>query len=215
MILEWIEELRGLLNILSWTKVIQIFLISLISVGVFVLWEGRAVIFQYYEANRPVRTIVLSKKSIRDIDTFTRTNYNIVGTQITSVDFQKNIRKVVFASIDDDRMKRIYDRFLDDIKITEFPFLSNNDQQNNIRMVGLLNGEFVCNPYLDTLAGHVMPEGAVIVTTVCATGIPPDYGKFMGIITVYLKHEPVGEEKLALQTFIRDLASHIYKNDIE
>lgn len=215
MFLDWISDLTKFFKILSWAKVLQLFSILLMITGSFLVWDARALIYQHYQINQRVRVIDLSKKSITEIDAFTHSSSIVIGTQITSVDFQKNIRKVMFASIDDERMKKLYDRFLEDIKITEFPFLSNSSQSDNLRMIALLNGEFVCSPYLSTLAGHVMPEGAVVATTVCATGIPPEYGKFSGIITVYLKREPTEEERQVLESSMRDLANKIYKNDIE
>jgi hypothetical protein len=215
MILEWIEGLRKFLNVLSWTKVIQAFLVAMVLVGSLIAWEGRGIFYRFFQVNQMTQTITLSKKSISEIESFTRTSEIVIGTQITSVDLQKNTRKVLFAAVDDDRIRKLYDRYLEDIKITEFPLFKNDDQVNNTRIINLLNGHFVCNPYPESLAGHVMPEGAVVISTVCAIGIPPEYGKFVGIVTLYLKRPPTAEEHEILLSLTRDLALHIYKNDIE
>jgi hypothetical protein len=98
--------------------------------------------------------------------------------------------------------------------------LFNSDPINNVRMSKLINGEFICDPFKDTIAYKLAPatnKSVVtnIVSTVCANGIPPTYGRFTGIVSVYLKTVPTQEENDRIRTLSRDLSLGIYERDLK
>ena len=81
-------------------------------------------------------------------------------------------------------------------------------------MSKLINGEFICDPFKDTIAYRFAPSADSIVATVCANGIPPIYGKFTGILSVYLKRVPTQEEIDRIRTLSRDLSLEIFERDL-
>jgi hypothetical protein len=118
---------------------------------------------------------------------------------------------VVYSSVDDDNLRKAYKAYLDRT-VGDIP-LFNSDSGNNVRMSQLINGEFVCNPFRDTIAYKLAPEAEVSVNTVCANGIPPYYGKFTGIITLYLKRKPTKDEIDQLRNLSKATAKQIFERD--
>lgn len=211
-----LDAIRKLLGVISWKKIGQISAVLALVVATWVSYENREHIYrQIFQARLRVSSypVALSKKSTEEIDKAVKQADLIVGIQITSVDFEKNTRKIVYASIDNDDLRTIYSRY-ENTTIPDIP-LFNNDENNNRRMVELINGEFICNPYKDTIQYKLAPEADKVITTVCANGIPPYYGRFSGIISIYLKRPPTPEETSQLRIMAREVATSIFERDIK
>ena len=82
-------------------------------------------------------------------------------------------------------------------------------------MIDLINGEFVCSPFTDTIGSKIIPELAKHIHTVCANGIPPYYGKFLGIVSIYTKRAPLPEEQDQIRSIAKNLSSMIYDNNFK
>jgi len=135
---------------------------------------------------------------------------NIVGIQVVSADLSKNIRYILYTSIRDEEVKKLYDLFLLKSITTEVPVFTNNTVQNT-RMIRLINHEYVCSPFEETISYDFLPESGKYITTVCAMSIPPDYGNFDGIVGVFLRKPPTELESDILRIEIRSLAELIWK----
>lgn len=136
-------------------------------------------------------------------------NDNVIGIQIITVHFQRNIQLDTYISIDDSSVREIYTRFLYN-KVIETPFF-NSDLESNQRLIRLINGDFFCIPYTDSTAGKLAPAAGEFIKTVCAIGIPPQrYGEFTGMLVIYLKDPPDSSEIDSLFLFARDLSAKIY-----
>jgi len=152
----------------------------------------------------------ISKKAIDDIDSAVSKYDLIIGIQITQVDFQKNVRHILYTSIDDKDLEKIYNEFLKD-SIGDVP-LFNGDAENDERLARIINGEFVCRPFPKTLPGRLMPSASKYVDTVCAVSIPPSYGRIVGIVTVYIKRTPTEIELDQIRYLSQNLADLVYKD---
>ncbi len=97
-------------------------------------------------------------------------------------------------------------------KVVETALFDENKVNNN-RIIRLISGEFVCVPYRESSAYTYAPEAESIVSTVCATGIPPSYGEFTGILTIYLKDKPDKDFTEQLFLLSRSLSVRIFDDN--
>jgi hypothetical protein len=93
--------------------------------------------------------------------------------------------------------------------------LFNDDTINNARMVDLINGEFVCHPYANSIDAIVNPATIPFAHTVCSNGIPPFYGMFSGTVNIITVKAPSPAETSQIREVIRNLALKIYERDFK
>jgi hypothetical protein len=214
---EKISVIQRFLNTLSWKKLIQLVLFFVIIGVAWGAFENRSAIYGALHSSRfaesPTHEYKLSKYSTNAIDSVVNKSELIVGLQITIVDFNKNTRLIVYSSIDDEALQKVYKAYIEK-SVGEVP-LFNADANNNIRMSQLINGEFVCNPFEETLAYKLVPDASKTVKSICANGIPPYYGKFTGIITIYLKRNPTETERDQLKVLSKELSVSIFERDFK
>jgi hypothetical protein len=212
-----ISIVQKFLNILSWKKIGQV-TIFLFVVSVFwAAFENREPLYNLVSQSR-IKTFApsvhkLSKSTTDRIDKEVAGSEIVIGIQVTLVDFQRNTRIITYSSIDDSKLNDTYNTFANHAAV-ELP-LFNNDVVNNRRLVDLVNGEFICNPYEETIAAKLVPESTKYVNTLCANGIPPFYGKFSGIVGIYLKREPNEVEKDQIRVLSKNLGLMIFYNDVK
>lgn len=211
-----ISVVQKFLNILTWKKLVQLVAFILVIGIAWGTFENRKFFYSYLNNERwaqsPNANSKLSKESKEEIDNVVTKSDLIIGLQITIVDFNRNTRLIVHSSIDDENLKKIYNAYINNTIGADIP-LFNSDPANNVRMSQLINGEFICNPFKETIAYRLAPDAAESVNMVCANGIPPYYGKFTGIITLYLKKPPTKEESDQLRSLSKSLAKEIFERD--
>jgi len=141
------------------------------------------------------RTKASVDKYIQDeIDSVVLRTDIIEGVQIVKVDLQKNIRYIVYSSIKNPEIQKIYSNFITDNVSIEVPVFTASNSQN-IAMVSIINHEFICYPFKDTISYELIPELGKFVTTVCSTTVPVETGKFAGFVAVFLNRMPTDTEK--------------------
>jgi len=216
----FIEKLLALsqfLSKLTWKKIFQLAILLLVILLAWATFDNRE--YLYTSLNGPMLPQLspsnqkLSKHVTDQINDAVMRSELIVGIQVTIVDFQRNTRMIIYTNIDNPQLKELYNRY-NSGSIAEVS-LFDDDEKNNKRLVNLINGEFVCNPFKDTIAAKLVPEGEKYVRTICANGIPPRYSKFAGIIGVYLSREPTPEEVDQIRTLAKQLSSEIYDHDLK
>lgn len=212
-----LESVTDFLKALSWIKIVQT-LIFLTIIGFFyAVWENRVVVYNSikvgarYESSEPL-ILALGKESSEYIGGIAEKSREMVaGIHIVSVDFKKNSRIITHSYITDDNLRISFKNFLDN-KIAPTPLFTENES-NNQRVINLINGEFVCVPFQESLAG-ILFKGSTTVTTVCSISIPPYYGRFSGYMNVYLKKMPTDHDIITIRQIARDISLRIYETDI-
>lgn len=216
-VVDKLSIVRQFLNILTWKKIAQLSVFLFVLGLSWALYENRKSIYGLFSeaswAQSPGKNVRMSKTSTDSIDAIVNKSDLIAGIQITLVDFHKNTRILVYTYADDENLKKIYTEFLER-SIGDLP-LFNADTTNNVRLSQLINGEFICNPIQETIVYKLAPESAKSVTTVCATGIPPIYGRFTGIYTIYLTKNPSKEEIDQLRLVSKGMAKEIFERDFK
>lgn len=210
-----IDGMHAFLDILSWKKIFQLAAFLFVLTLAWGTYEMRESIYNYVNQSKISRnaSIVqkLSKKSISEVDTAEQKSDLIVAIQIVVIDFQRNVRTPIYTSTANIALKELYERFVD-TSITDIPLFS-GDIVNNKQLVELINGEFTCYPFSDTIVAKLLPESGKYIHTACAVGIPPYYGKFSGAVLVFLKRQPTVDEVDQIRGMAKTLSSNIYERD--
>jgi predicted lactoylglutathione lyase len=213
-----LTTIRRFLDTLSWKKIAQLAAFLFVIVFGWLTFEMRESIYNFavqsrIQKNHPSNVLTkLSKKSITEIDNIVSQSQLIVGISVVNVDFQKNLRTIVYVSIDDPKFKEEYTSAYG--ATTTLP-LFNTDVLNNKRLVGIINGEFICNNYADTIQAQTAPGTKKYVSSVCISGIPPYYGAFSGIVNIYLNRQPTSEEVDQIRVISRNISVLVYDSDFK
>lgn len=208
-----IKIAKSVLAMLSWKRLFKVGIISLICIVLVLAWLARGVIFNSKpHANfSRVPILAIPTQVKQEIDVAVRRDEHILAIQIVTINFQKNIRSETYASIDNSTLQEMYNRFVNN-KIIETPLFDDN-KINNTRIIRLINGEFVCLPYKDSMAYKYAPDAENIISYVCAIGIPPAYGEFTGILTIYLNNKPDKDLTDKLFLLSRAISTEIYDSN--
>lgn len=215
-ILDNLFIIQKFVKILTWTKLGQIAVFIFLVGLAWAAYENRESIYNFANQSKISKSAPvvhsLSKKTTDEIDATVRRSDIIVGMQVNVIDFQRNTRKIIYSSIDLPELADVYSRYTSSI-ISDIS-LFNNDVNNNKLLVELINGEFVCIPFNTTILSKLIPEATKYITTVCAQGIPPYYGRFSGILNVYAKRQPTPEEVDSIRALLKNMASTIFERDL-
>lgn len=214
-IIDKLSAIQAFISGLTWKKNLQLTVFLLISGLAYATFENREAIYNFASqtkiSTKPPISKKLSKEITDKIDLAVNKSELIIAIQVTIVDFQRNIRYPIYTYTDNADLREIYFRFLDN-SITELP-LFNTDVNNNRRLVELINGEYICNPFEETIGAKLLPEVGRFISNVCANGIPPYYGKFSGIVSIYVRRPPTTEEIDQIRTLSRVLSVEIYDRE--
>ena len=214
-----IKNLTDFIKLLSWQKIIQTFVFIAILIAAWGMWENRVVIYNSVRVSAKVETneplyITLSQDSISYIEEIAKkSNSRIAGVQIVSVNFRKNTRITSYFSISEPILKSDYDTFLRN-KITDTPLFVENETNNQI-LINLINGEFICSDFKDTIAVKLFPNAQSKILTICSVSIPPYYGRFSGYMNMYLYKKLSADDVIFIKQLSRDISLRIYENDID
>lgn len=181
------------------TKIVflSLFLTIFITIGILVYLQPRKIFFSKHQ--------IFSKKVLDDINTAVDKSKIIVGIQIVSVNLQKNSGQVVYAYIRDESVKKDYDNFESSNIIPEFPIFTKSANLDQ-RIEKIINHEFVCESFENTVVYKYMPNSADTIKYVCAISIPPSFGEFNGIVDIFLYKDPTDLEKDLIRILIKTIA---------
>lgn len=190
-------------------KITIIALIITILITAVSTWVLRDILFPSVPDVYPIVVLNIPNILKTDIERATKVEDNVVAVQVVTIHFYRNIRTETYTYINSPILQSMYDKFMS-TKVVEIPVFNNN-AENNKNMLKLINGEFVCVPFSESMAGKYVPSASDYVEYVCSIGIPPHhYGEFIGILSVYLKKIPNKEDHNMVFLFIRELSNKIY-----
>jgi hypothetical protein len=213
-----LEIVRKFLSVLTWEKLFQVSVLLLILIFSWAIFENRSSIYNFINqnkiSNRIDKNIKLSKNTIKELESSVSRSVLIVGVQVVLVDFQNNTRYIIHTYTDNRDLARIYGEFIDSNISQEFPLFGLDESDNN-RLVALINGESMCYKFDTSIVPRYLPEAKRYIDTICSSGIPPFYGKFTGIIVLYLSRNPSPEEIFQVKSLSKKLSATIYENDLK
>jgi len=213
-----VQDAQKFLNVLTWRKLVQLIVFLFVIGLTWATYENRDVIYGFASQKRidPSTPHIreLSKPTINEIVTLTEKSELIVAIEIVLADFQKNQRVIIYSYIDDDNieLRKIYSKY-SNTSIGNLPLFTDNVEDNK-HLVELINGEFSCRPFVETLSGRIAPDAQAYVKISCSNSIPASYGRFTGLIVVYLKRQPTPNEYDQVRSAARTLATTIFERDL-
>lgn len=213
-----LTNVTGFLKVLTWKKIVQGTIVLLIIGTAYGFWENRIIIYNSLRIGVRVETeepliVNISSGTKNVIDTtLAKAKGFIAGIEIVNVDFKKNSRTTAYSSYIDDNLKKAVDKF-SETRISSVPLFTEREVSNQ-KVIDLINGEFICQSYADTVVSTLIPKGAETVETVCAISIPPYYGRFSGYMNIYINRKLSGDDILYVRQLARDLSIRIYETDI-
>jgi hypothetical protein len=139
-------------------------------------------------------------------------NGSVSGIQIVNVDFRKNTRSTAYFHYVSKVLKEDSERYISN-KLVDTP-LFNDSEINNQRLINLINGEFVCTDFDNTMAATIFPNASRDVEIVCSVSIPPYYGRFSGYMNVYLSRQPTPTDLIYIKQLSRDISLRVFEIDI-
>jgi hypothetical protein len=201
---------KTILTFLTWGRLGKIAILAILSIALTFLWVARDSFLWNSSPATKIPLLHVSSDLKGDIQNLVDKNDKIVAMQIMTINFQKNIKVDTYSSIDNPRLESIYNK-VNNNRVIEIP-LFDDSKKNNDRILRLINGEFVCIPYTDHAAYKYAPEGANYIGYVCSIGIPPSYGNFSGILSIYLREAPNKEDSEQYFLLSRAIALKIYND---
>ncbi len=202
---------RKFLSLLTWRKILSVFVILLVSAVIIFSWLYRSDVYTnvLVMSNEPALRISLPVKN--EIDSIVIKSPLIVSIQVITINFQYNIQIDSYTSIDDMKFRQIYDDYLKN-KVFETP-LFGDSKETNRRLLRLISGEFVCSPFKETIGYSRTPQLGSVVTDICSMAIPPYHGDFSGILNIYLSNHPTKDDTERLFLLSRDISIKVYEEN--
>ena len=146
------------------------------------------------------------KRKITDI---TKKTPVIVGVQVVTLNFHRNVRVETYIALNNAAIQAAYNLYLQN-KILEVPLFTIDKDKNN-RIFTIISGEFTCSPYKESMAYKYAPQlDQTYITDVCSLGVPPYNNNTSGLISVYLKYHPSDDERQNIFLSMRDISNQIY-----
>jgi hypothetical protein len=212
--------LTKLITAITFQKVLLWSLAGILVVVGYTAYEHRTELFQdatrgrgaSAEIGNPIgSTFVIGETTKGKIQDFVKTDKDIVGLTVISVDIRLNVRNQIYFYSDPSDPSPVTLAPLS--AINRLPLFTKNDD-NNRQMIKLINGEFTCTPYTQTMLGTIAPGVNKDVITVCRASLPPYYGHFSGYVSILLNNDPDIDEQVRLKTSLELLATEIYFRDV-
>jgi hypothetical protein len=210
-ILQWIQDLADKLTV---KRIFTILLTGILLTFMALVFENRDLVFQQVYATMAGRdqpaTWDVSSATKEQLITLVKTSPLVKFAMITEVDLQKNRRIVRFFNLDDPDEANIRLKSATMLPQAVFDYDAKNTQQ----IVAILNNEFVCSRFQDTVYQRFFPDLGKRMPTICRLAIPPFYGRFVGILTFGLATTPTKEEMDAVRIEAARIAVEIYLRDV-
>lgn len=157
-------------------------------------------------------TFLVSQSSRAIINNKVKTDRDVIGISVRSADLRMNESKSVYFFSDDPQLNEVIST-AHAAGNTSIPLFT-SDEQNNQSTIRLVNGQFSCQKFQDTLVGKLYPELKASVKTICQASIPSYYGYFSGFVTEFLSANPTPAQEAQLKISLEKIATDIYFSDV-
>lgn len=217
MIDKLIENLPKILRALTFQRVLSACVLAGMLCILAIVWDQRVALVSNLKvssiASAKNVSIVGNEKTAKAAKELVNRAALITGIQLINVDFRTNTRSTAFFYSDQVALQNIVDNAMA-LRVSPTPLLIKSDEQNNVRLIMIMTGQFVCYPSETSLLGKAAGEVVALAPYMCSISIPPYEGNFSGYLNLFLKSAPTGDEIEELRTAARILAADIYDREL-
>jgi len=199
------------MNFLSWKRIFLFsVLISIICVAILFIQYDNFFHRRIPTAGDKVKLLVVSRGTKMRIHNIIDKSNLVIGVGILTLNFQRNIRVDTYTEINNQEVQKLYDKFVDN-RVYDVPIFTDDIKINN-RTLHIINGDFTCIPFKDSLSYKLVPSAAPYIDSICTIGVPPYNNDVSGMISVYFKRQPLPEEQEEIFQVMRDMSMTIYND---
>lgn len=209
-----IHFLQDITDKLTLSKLAAVFVLGILATFLTIVYENRTAVFE------KIITTLNGSAEEAGWNLSDETKKQMVGMVkgskwlnmilVTEIDLQRNRRLPKYWFLDSPLEPQIQNK-----AALLFPQpVFDLDAKNTQQMIGILNNEFVCSRFEDTIFFKLFPELQKEMPFICRLSIPPFYGRFVGILTVGLKKIPTKEEQEQIRIELARFSVEVYLRDI-
>lgn len=206
-----------LIRTITLSRVIIWSLSALLAVVFFTIYENRDRIVTTITApeipKEKLTTFDVSESTKTRIREIVEQDKIILGVIISSADLRVNEMLILDWYATSPTLSVVGDAVTKSADLRRLPLFSSIDTANS-NVISLINGQFVCQDFSDTVLTKIYPEMAAEVKATCAASIPSYYGYFSGTVTMLLSQKPTYEKQQQLKLVAEKLSNDIYFFDI-
>lgn len=200
-------------------KVIMLGATAIVTLACYTFFENRNIILDLVLANR--QEIYSAPEEFRfsvTADMQDRATQMVLRSKllnfisISNSNLRVNTRDVVWWFSDDPGITREITNTLA-ARGTASPIFS-TDTSNNEQFTNLLNGEFTCTPFINTIDGKINFSLATRITSICRVSLPPYYGSFSGFVTIGFETQPDDISMAEIRASLLQLSTEIFFKSI-
>lgn len=192
------------------TKIVLIKTIEIAIIIAAIVLSTSYIYFRYFKETTVRVSEPISSALEKEVHTSLEKLDSMVGVQIVKADLKKNVRYLIHSHWQTPELQKIHDEFSIKSITLEVPVFS-DDSAQNMRIIKLMNHEFDCVPFVDTLNFKFAPQAANDVAVTCSISIPPAFTEFKGMVSVLLSRVPTDAEKLIIKEVLTEISDKIYK----
>ncbi|MDM0042134.1 hypothetical protein QTI05_24060 [Variovorax sp. J22R193] len=201
---------------IKWQTVIKALIILIIVFLAVGYWENRDRVYSTINLkgrlNTEIIPPVLSEKTTSRMKSAVDRSKSIVAVSLDNIDFRKNKSEPVYFYADVASFNIAMNDYIIRLMGERELFISGNEK-NNQRIVGIINGDFVCMPIPEYISNEV-PVANKLAAAICSISVPPYYGQIIGYLNIWVDHMPKPEEIPDLRAEARTMAIDVYERDV-
>lgn len=218
-----IKQLGNITKIITWLNLKRVMLLTvaaLVGLTLLTMYEQRDKITDAVETRdveingRPVKTnvIVVSPEMQTKIKKLVDDSPLITAISVLNTDLRLNQRTVIYQYADTPVISEAWERFYREHGYIQQIFTTSD--KNNTQMVSVINGEFSCVKYEDTLNAALLPENKIAEPVICRISLPPYYGEFSGYLVIALAKVPTPIEQNEVMIQAKSLSNEIFLKNV-
>jgi hypothetical protein len=214
--LENFQVLQDISDRLTVKRIFTVLVVGLMCTFIAILYENRASVFQMsYQYvtgdSEPKPGWSISNDTKVQLTNFVKQVDLVNMISIIEVDLRRNTRFPRFFFVEDIENSRVIQ---DELSTLLPQAVFDMDPKNTKQLVSVLQNEFSCVRFQDTVYQRFVPEVGKKTPVICRIAIPPFYNKFAGYITIGLSQAPTRYEVDSLRIEASRLAVEIYLRDV-
>jgi hypothetical protein len=226
MFKDFIDALPELLKELNYGRMVQIIILSFVFLILYSAWDSRVTLVDAIKAgavNHKTNTMLIANEAtVKAIKALVSKNPLMMGVQLVNTDFRNNARTTAFFYANRPELQNIIDSAVyNRASPTPILMVTNGTPeeaafalQNNIRMIDIINAQFVCVESKGTGLAQIAMGFPALAPWMCSISIPPYRTKFSGYLNVFLTRQPTQQEKVDIADAVTSLSGDIFDREI-